>query len=116
MGSLALLLWYTPHAEGEGGGPCPPSHALGRTPGPPSTSSHSVLMSVPSPSPQGQPWSPCSVYLPVSSMQREICPLPRSPSLKQECYTLTCLWEEDSLLSPIPVVTGALAFHFLTVN
>lgn len=116
MGSLALLLWYTPPAEGEGGGPYPPSRALGRTPGPPSTSSHSVLISVLSPPPQGQPTSPCSVHLSVSSMQQEICPLPRSPGLGQGCYSLTCLWEEDLLLSPIPVVTGTLALHFLAMN
>lgn len=53
MGSLALLLWYTLHAEGEGGGPYRPSCALGRTPGPPPTPSHSVLMPPPHPSPLG---------------------------------------------------------------
>lgn len=67
MGSLALLLWYAPHAEGEGGGvPLPPSYALGKTPGPPPTSSHLVLMSFPSggsPGPRAQYTSlshPCS--------------------------------------------------------
>lgn len=116
MGSLALLLWYTPHAEGEGGGPCPLSCALGRTPGPPPTPSHLVLM-CPPPTPHwGQSWSPCSVHLPVSSMQQEIYSLSRSPSLRQGSYALACPWEEDLLLSPFPVATGALPLHFLTVN
>lgn len=47
MGSLALLLWYTPHAEG--GGPYPPSCAFGMTLGHPPTPSHLVLMPPPPP-------------------------------------------------------------------
>lgn len=33
----------------------------------------------------GQSWFPCSVHLPVSSMQQELCSLPRYPSFGQRC-------------------------------
>lgn len=65
MGSLALLLWYTPHAEGEGGDPCPLSCALGRTRGPPPTPSRLVLMCPPTPPTGGSP-GPLAQYTSLS--------------------------------------------------
>lgn len=66
MGSLALLLWYTLHAEGEGGVPC-----LRKDPRAPS---HPQPFGTNVPEPRGD--SPCSVQLLLSSAQQEIHFLP----------------------------------------
>lgn len=88
MGSLALLLWYTPHAEGEGGRvPVPPLLCLRKDPRAPSHLQPLGTNVLPE---WGQSWTPCSVHLPVSSMQQDICSLPGSPSLGQGCYPVAC--------------------------
>lgn len=60
----------TPSAEGEGGGPRPPSCALGWTPGP--LPSPVILTPLPS---LGPALVPCSVHLPASSTRQEITSL-----------------------------------------
>lgn len=105
-GSVAVV-----HPSCRGRGPLFPLLCLRKDPEPPPIPSHSVLMCPPtrdSPAPLAQYTSashPCS--------KRS---LPRSPSLGQGCYALACPWEEDLLLSPFPVVAGALPLCFLTVN
>lgn len=107
MGSLALPLWYTLHAEGEGGVLC-----LRKDPRAPS---HPQPFGTNVPVPRGG-----AVLVPLLSTAPHLCNkrsiLCPSPVLGQGCSALACLGEKELLFSPFPEVTGSLPLHFLTVN